>query len=122
MEKEKCNCDENQNLVITCSGAADVGYISDQVGRLLMKNNHCKMSCMALFASCNDEKINKLKNKNILVIDGCKEDCGKKVMEKRGIDKYTWLRLTDMGYEKGKITTSNVTIKNIHDNALQMLK
>ena len=50
----------------------------------------------------NDELIEDFKSKNILVIDGCNVDCGKKVMQKRGIDNYEYLRITDLGYEKGK--------------------
>ena len=55
------------------------------------------------------------------MIDGCNEDCGKKVMEKRGIDRYSWLRLTNMGYEKGKTPASKSTIENSFNEALRML-
>ena len=118
METMACNCGSNEKMVIACSGAADVGYISDQVSRKLSRNKFCKMSCMALFASCSEEKINELKTKDILVIDGCTEDCGKRVMMDRGIENYKWLRITDIGYEKGKTPTSQKTIQEVYDKAV----
>jgi uncharacterized metal-binding protein len=76
------------------------------------------MSCLALFASCSEEKLSELKTKDILVIDGCPEDCGKKVMHERGIESYKWLRITDLGFVKGKTPTSQQIIKEVYDKAV----
>lgn len=118
---EKSNWNSKSNLVITCSGAADVGYITDRVGRMLKSKNHCNMSCMALFASCSEEKIKSLKSNNIIVIDGCNEECGKKVMEERGIEEYSWLLLSNLGYEKGETPTTQSTIDHTFNEALKLL-
>lgn len=115
MENKTCNCGTEEKIVIACSGAADVGYISDAVARKLSKNTNRKMSCLALFASCNNEKIEEFKSKNILVIDGCNLDCGKKIMQQRGIEDYTFLRITDMGYEKGKTPCTPETVDAIFE-------
>ena len=120
MENKTCNCGCSESMVIACSGAADVGYISDQVSRKLSRNNMCKMSCMALFATCDDQKLNELKTKDILVIDGCSENCGKKVMENKGIENYSYLRITDLGYEKGKTPTSKDIVQAVYEKALQV--
>lgn len=114
MENKKCSCGSKDKLVIACSGAADVGFVSDQVARKLSGNNIRKMSCMALFSSCSDEKIHEFKSQDILVIDGCDEDCGRKVMEQRGITEYTYLRITDLGFEKGKTTTSLESVNMVY--------
>ena len=118
MEPKICNCVNNDKMVISCSGAADVGYISDQVTRMLSRNGERKMSCMSLFASCAQDKIEEFKSKNLLVIDGCPEDCGKKVMEQRGIRNYAYLRITDLGYEKGKTPTTQETMESVYEHAL----
>lgn len=115
MENKSCNCGSDNKIVLTCSGAADVGYVSDQVARKLSRNNHRKMSCLALFAICSDEQINDFKEKEILVIDGCSEDCGKKVMQNRRIENYSYLRITDLGFEKGKTPTSKETVQHVYD-------
>ncbi len=117
MENSSCNCGADNKIVIACSGAADVGYVSDQVARKLSRNNHRKMSCLALFATCTDEQIDGFKEKEILVIDGCSEDCGKKVMQNRRMENYSYLRITDLGFEKGKTPASQETVKQVFDSA-----
>ncbi len=112
--KTPCSCGEGEYIVLTCSGASDVGYISDQVARKLSRNKVRKMSCLALVASGNQEKIELFKKSNVLVIDGCSDDCGKKVMDKAGITNYKYARLTDMGYEKGKTPMTQDTIGEVY--------
>ena len=85
-----------------CSGSSDVGYIADQVARMLSENKVRKMNCLTVAATGTEQKIEEFKKCNILVIDGCTEDCGKKIMAMRGITDYHYLRLTDLGYEKYK--------------------
>ena len=114
MENKTCNCGNNNKMVITCSGAADVGYISDQVARKFSRNGERKMSCLVLFATCSDEKLSELTENDILVIDGCSEDCGKKVMAQRGITDYHYLCVTDLGYEKGKTPTTQQTVQEVY--------
>ena len=117
--KEKpCSCSSGDKLVIACSGAADVGYLSDQVARRLSRNKVMKMSCLVLVASCSDEKINEFRQNNFLVIDGCSEDCAKKIMKQKGISDYNYLRITDLGYEKGKTPIDQKTVKAIYEKAV----
>lgn len=123
MENKNCGCGSSENkVVITCSGAADLGYISDQIARRLSLENVCKMSCLALFATCSDEQISNFKNKEIRVIDGCNLDCGKKIMQQRGIENYEYIRLTDLGYEKGKTLANNENINEIYKKVLLSIK
>lgn len=118
MENKSCNCNADHKIVIACSGAADVGLISDQVARKLAKNNDRKMSCMALFASCSNEMIGDFKQKDILVIDGCSVDCGKKIMDQRGISDYSYLRITDLGFEKGKTPANEANVNTVFEKSL----
>ncbi|MFC2096189.1 putative zinc-binding protein [Bacteroidota bacterium] len=117
MENKTCNCGSDDKIVISCSGAADVGHISDQVARKLGKNNIRKMSCLALFAVSNNEKIEDFKSKNILVIDGCNVDCGKKIMAQKGIEEYEYFRITDFGYTKGQTPASEVNVDALYKKA-----
>jgi uncharacterized metal-binding protein len=71
------------------------------------------MNCLTVAATGTDEKIEEFKQSNILVIDGCNDDCGKKIMAMRGITNYHYLRLTDLGYEKGKTPSSQFVIDSV---------
>lgn len=120
MENKSCSCGSSDNqLVVSCSGAADLGYISDQVARRMSLQNICKMSCLALFATCSDASIENYKTKSIKVIDGCGEDCAKKVMMQRGIENYEYFRLTDFGYIKGKTPANSQVVTEIYDKIVQ---
>jgi len=116
-EKPTCGCGVDEYMVLSCSGASDLGYIADQVARKLHRNKVRKMNCLTVAATGTEEKIEEFKKCNILVIDGCTEDCGKKIMVMRGITDYRYLRLTDLGYKKGKTPTSTKTIKAVYDKA-----
>jgi uncharacterized metal-binding protein len=118
--KSSCLCASDEKIVLTCSGASDVGYICDQVSRKLSRHKVRKMSCLALVASADQETVNDFKNKDILVIDGCTEDCGKKIMAKAGIDNYQYVRITDWGYEKGKTPTTQSTIEAVYDRIVKI--
>lgn len=116
-EKQSCSCGSGEYIVMACSGASDLGYISDQVARKLSRNKVRKMNCLAMVGAGIEEKIEDFKKCNILVIDGCEIDCGKKVMEKNGISDFKYLRLTDLGYEKGKTKPTQEVINEIYDKA-----
>ncbi len=122
MEKKSCTCGSSHNkVVITCSGAADLGYIADQVARRMSLESVSKMSCLALFASCSDQQIENFKSKEITVIDGCQLDCGKKIMEQKGIEDYNYVRLTDFGYEKGKTPAEKSTVNEIYQKVVEAI-
>lgn len=112
-----CTCGTKDNIVFACSGASDLGYLTDQVARKLGRNKIRKMNCLAVAASGSEEKVLEFKKSDILVIDGCNEDCGKKIMAARGITDFKYLRLTDLGYEKGKTPINQETIKAVYSKA-----
>jgi uncharacterized metal-binding protein len=116
-----CNCHTQNYMVLSCSGASDLGYICDQVARKLHRNKVRSMNCLTVVATCTQEKINEFEKSNILVLDGCTEDCGKKIMDSRGIRAYSWLRLTDLGYEKGKTTPSQELIQEVYHKAYDII-
>ena len=115
--KNQCLCGVDEYIVFACSGASDLGYIADQVARKLGRNKVRKMNCLTVAATGTEEKIEEFKKCNILVIDGCTEDCGKKIMAQRGIADNSYLKLTDLGYEKGKTPTTQNTIKEVYKKA-----
>jgi len=116
-QKPICGCGVREYMVLSCSGSSDVGYIADQVARMLSKNKVRKMNCLTVAATGTEEKINEFKKCSILVIDGCNEDCGKKIMAMRGISNYKYLRLTDLGYVKYKTPVTHEIIKEVYEKA-----
>ncbi len=117
-KKTNCSCAQNGAIVLACSGASDVGQISDLTARKLRDCGIFKMSCLALVGAGIEESIENFKKSDLLVIDGCPMDCGKKIMERHGIKDYKYLRLSDVGLAKGKSPANEDNLEIAFDKAL----
>ncbi|HEY4788659.1 MAG TPA: putative zinc-binding protein [Bacteroidales bacterium] len=114
-----CNCSNSgEYLVMACSGASDVGQVSDLVARKLRDNNQRAMKCLAMVAAGDEKFIESCKNANVLVIDGCPIDCGRKIMEKSGLANYNYIRLSDWGYKKGQTPATPELVSEVYEKAV----
>jgi uncharacterized metal-binding protein len=121
MENKTCSCkDYAVKTVFACSGAADLGEISDLVARKIHDDGVRQMKCLAFIGGGIQDMIDSIKNTNMLVIDGCSLDCGKLTMEKNGIPNFCHLRLTDLGYTKGQTPVTTKMVNEIVDHAISM--
>ena len=121
MEKNTCSCDDDAvKTVFACSGAADLGEVSDLVARKLHRDNIRQMKCLAFIGGGIQEMIDSVKDSNMLVIDGCPLDCGKLTMGKNGITDFHHLRLTDLGYTKGQTPASTKVVNEIVELAIAL--
>lgn len=118
-KKTSCNCSSGREmLVMACSGASDIGCLSDKVARKLRDNGVRSMKCLAMVASDNQPLIESLKTANVLIIDGCPVDCGKKIMDKAGLTNYGYLRLTDHGFQKGQSPVNEENVNRVYEIAV----
>ena len=115
--QKSCLCGKSENVVIACSGACDLGQITDLVARKLRDNKIRKMNCLAAVAADVKPTIEMFKEANLLLIDGCAVDCGKKILDKAGIYNYKYLRMTDLGYVKGQTPVNDEVIKTVYEKA-----
>ena len=121
MENKTCSCkDDAVKIIFACSGAADLGEISDLVARKMHRDGDRQMKCLAFIGAGIQDMIDSVKDTNMLVIDGCKLDCGKLTMEKNGISDFCHLRLTDLGYIKGQTPASSKTVNQITSQAVAL--
>lgn len=121
MENNKCSCKDNTpKTVFACSGAADLGEVSDLAARKMHRDGVRQMKCLAFIGGGIQDMINSVKDTNMLVIDGCNLDCGRLTMEKNGISDFCHLRLTDMGYVKGQTPASADVINEIAKHAISL--
>lgn len=116
-EKSTCACGASEYMVLACSGACDLGQITDLVARKLRDSGVRKMNCLAVVGAGIEASIEDFKKKNILMLDGCAVDCGKKILDRAGIAGYQYLRLTDMGYNKGQTPVTAEVVNEIYDHA-----
>ena len=102
-EKNACACEGAPKLIFACSGAADVGAVADQAARKLTKDGAGRMYCLAgIGGRVSGIVASTEAAAQILVIDGCPQNCAKNTLEQAGFRSYEHLQLADLGMQKGK--------------------
>ena len=115
-------CSPASKLIFACSGAADVGEISDKAARKLTGDGLGKMFCLAGIGGRVQPIINAAKSASLLLaIDGCELDCAKNCPEKAGFEDFQHLRIADMGMEKGKSPVTDQRITEVADMVKDLL-
>lgn len=118
-KNSSCNCSNSgEFIVMACSGASDTGQLTDLVARKLRDNNQRAMKCLAMVAAGDEKFIESCKKANILVIDGCPIDCGRKIMERAALYNYNYIRLSDWGYKKGQATATPELISEVYEKTV----
>ena len=113
-----CACSAAPRLIFACSGAADVGQVSDLAARKLTAEGAGKMFCLAgIGGRVSGILATTQSAKSILAIDGCQLDCARKTLEAAGFPQFEHIRLTDIGMEKGKTPASDEAVAKVVNRA-----
>lgn len=123
MTDNLCSCGTGPKLIFPCSGASDVGEISDRAARQLTKNGDGKMYCLAGIGGRVSGIVESTKSAaKILAIDGCKMDCAKKTLQESGFTEFEHMRVVDIeGIEKGKSPPTDERISQVVEKAQGLL-
>ena len=112
---EAC-CGPGPKLIFACSGAADVGKISDLAARKLTAEGAGKMFCLAGIGGRVSGIMETTRVATaILAIDGCPLDCAKNTLEQAGFTNYEHVQLSDLGMEKGKTAPTDEAVAKVVD-------
>jgi uncharacterized metal-binding protein len=115
-------CSGGDTLIFACSGAADVGAISDRAARKMTQNGVGKMFCLAGIGGRVEGIVQKTKAASrIVAIDGCSLDCTKKCLEQAGIADFMYMRVTDLGFEKGQSPATDESVGKVAAAASALL-
>lgn len=100
-----------KTYIYACSGASDVGGLTDAAARRLTRDGDAQMQCLVGIGGRVEFLIENAKNNlHKLVIDGCNKNCAKACMELAGFHDFTYLNLADHGFVKGEcpVVDSNI--------------
>ena len=118
-----CGCNAKSKLIFACSGAADVGALSDQAARKMTRDGTGKMFCTPGIGGRVSGIMKTTEAADvILAIDGCPLDCVKQSLIQAGFNVFKHLRLTDIGFEKGKTAVNDAAVATVADKAAELLK
>ena len=85
---------------MACSGAANVGQLSDQVTRELVQERFARPFCLAGIGAHRKGFVKAAAEADTIIIDGCAIGCGKTILEHADIPVTKYIVLTDLGFEK----------------------
>jgi uncharacterized metal-binding protein len=106
-----CCGNKSKTLIMACAGAADVGFISDRVARMLAVAGKGSVYCLAGIGADMDGFVKGAKEsgRNI-VVDGCPVKCAKKIMDNHGLECESYV-ITSLGFKKGETGSSEDIVK-----------
>lgn len=94
-------CGGGETLIFTCAGAAYCGQLANRVGVQLMQQGLGRLFCIAAVAAGIADKLVQTRQARLrLVLDGCDDQCARKVLEKTGLHPDQHVVLTGLGIEK----------------------
>ena len=97
-----CAFGEN-TMILACSGASNVGQLTNQSAIELTQEGFGKMFCLAGVGAHLNGFVQSAKDVPAMVaIDGCPQACAKKILEHAEIPMKSYLVLTELGIEKNK--------------------
>lgn len=123
MQEKENVCKGGPKLIFACSGAADVGAISDLAARKLTTEGVGQMFCLAGVGGRIEPIMQKAQAASkILAIDGCPLNCVKGSLVNAGFTEFKHLKLADLGLEKGKSPPAEENIATVAEKGAQMLQ
>ena len=118
----QCSCSSAPKFVFPCSGASDVGGLSDQAARQMAKDGTGKMYCLAgIGGRVEGIMANTRAAGRIVVIDGCEQECARKTMELAGFRDFQHLKLAEMGFKKGETPVTPARIREVADRGAALM-
>lgn len=121
---ENCACSNNKTMILACSGASNVGQLSNQAAVDLTREGFGKMFCLAGIGGQLSGFVQSAKDvDHLVVIDGCPVGCARAILEKNGIENKNYVVITDLGIEKSKdLTPDSQALDTLKAEVKQGLK
>jgi len=118
----QCSCQTAPKLIFPCSGASDVGGLSDRAARKMTLDLSGKMYCLAgIGGRVEGILVNTRAASKVLVIDGCEQECARKTMEQAGFKNFQHLKLAEMGFKKGATALTDARIRLVANRGAELL-
>lgn len=117
------NLQKVTQLVFVCSGAADVGELTDRAARKLRADGLAAMSCLASVGARDaDIMFNADLAERVLLIDGCPNACARRTFMHAGLHRFTHFDLSEVDLCKGGSPVTPENIQRVVNHAAKVLR
>jgi uncharacterized metal-binding protein len=97
-------------MILACSGASNLGQLSNQAAVELAREGFGKMFCLAGIGAHLSGFVQSAKDVPAMVaIDGCSVSCAKHILEHAEVPLRAYLTISDLGIEKNMDTNFDKT-------------
>ncbi|MBI5572169.1 MAG: putative zinc-binding protein, partial [Desulfomonile tiedjei] len=102
---QECCAPNGNVMILACSGASNLGQLSNQAAVELTREGFGKMFCLAGIGAHLSGFVQSAKDVPAMVaIDGCPVACAKKILEHADIAVRAYVAISDLGIEKNTDT------------------
>ena len=101
-------------LLFACSGASDVGGLTDQAARQLTREKAASMYCTAAVAAGVHTALERSAGAlRLVAIDGCNQCCARKILEQAGFRDCAHVELGALGLVKGESPINEENVERV---------
>jgi uncharacterized metal-binding protein len=98
---ENCLCHGEKAIICVCSGASNVGQISNKAAMVLGEEGTGRFFCLAGIGGNIARMVDTARDADKrVVIDGCPTACGKATLERAGLKADVHVVVTELGVKK----------------------
>ena len=116
-----CACNSGVKIIYSCSGAADVGELSDRAVRQLRKEGIAQGSCIAAIGVELSGYVQSAKGADMTIaIDGCPVGCARLNLENIGVTPVA-INLAELGFKKGESPYSETLLASAVEGIKKVL-
>jgi uncharacterized metal-binding protein len=102
---ENCCAASGNAMILACSGASNLGQLSNQAAVELAREGFGKMFCLAGIGAHLSGFVQSAKDvPSMVAIDGCPVGCARKILEHANVPIQAYLTISDLGIEKNTDT------------------
>ena len=100
---ENCCASNGDIMILACSGASNVGQLSNRAAIELTQEGFGRMFCLVGIGGGLSGFVQSAKDvPRMIAIDGCEVGCAKATLEKAEVPLKDYIILTDLGIQKNK--------------------
>ncbi|MGE5423553.1 MAG: putative zinc-binding protein [Ignavibacteriales bacterium] len=93
---KKCCSDPTNRMVVACSGASNLGQISNATAVKIHQQGVGQMTCLAALGANVDSYLKAAKESDLVVLDGCPVSCAKTTVEQIGLSDFTYFEISGL--------------------------
>lgn len=116
---ENCCAKDGNIMILSCSGASNVGQLANRAAVELTQEGFGKMFCLSgIGGGLSGFDQSAKDTPGMIAIDGCEVGCAKATLEKAGVPLKDYIVLTSLGIAKNKdFDLKHIEVQKVKEEA-----